>query len=298
MIGPEGYNPEHLNEGPLHDLPTGFPFEADSPIRRLTEPASFALFPYIAGMTVMDDRIAAAVDAHSSFREKPWGRLLSTIDSAIVLVFGSDEETIETAERMYGFHKTIHGSNKGVHYNANDADAQTWVLAAVFDGSVQTRRRWAPSELSVEQEAGLYENIKTFGEFFGIDPTLQPDTVDELKAYWNERIDTNDLLRTDVSRTMAQTVFRFTSPKVPRSLERIGQAISITSLDARLQEQAGLQPTSSDLRIATAIDRMMKKTYGRVPAVARERVIPTYMGTRRRAVTALGKLSSLRARNA
>ena len=295
---PGSFSTEHINVGPMHNLPDGFPFDSNSHIRRLAEPASFALFPYIAGVAIMDDRIAAAVDAHSSFREQPWGHLLKTIDAATVLVFGSDEETIETAERMYSLHNTIKGTNEGVHYDANNIDAQTWVLAALFDGIKQTRQRWAPPELSKEQEEGLFQNIKTFGQFFGIDPTLQPDKSDELKRYWDGRIDEQGLLKTNVSRRMAQTVFRFTSPKVPRLLERVGQAITITSLDPRLQKQAELTPTLSDVKIAAAVDKIMQNTYGRLPSAVREQAIPAYVGARRRSVAALGKLSSLRAINA
>lgn len=296
MITPENgaYGPDHIdhiNAGPLHNLPEGFPFSADSHIRRLSEPASFALFPYIAGVSVMDDRVAAAVDNHSNFTTQPWGRLLRTVDSATVLVFGSDEETVATAERIYSLHKTIRGTSEGVHYNANDADAQTWVLAAVFNGMAEAKRRWTPAVLTGDEEEGLYQNIKTFGEFFGVDPSIQPSTVDELKTYWNERIDNSGLLKSDVSRRMAQTVFRFSSPKVPRSLEKLGQAISVTSLDSRLQEQADLRPSPSEQKLAAAFDRTMRSTYGRVPSAVREKVIPAYVGTRRQAAIMLGKVS-------
>lgn len=276
-----GSAPEHLNEGPLHNLPDGFPFEPDSHIRRLAEPATMLLFPYIAGMAIMDDRIAAAVDKHSAFTKQPWGRLFGSVDSAIVLVFGSDHEAVDTAERLYGFHKTIEGSDLGVHYNANDAEAQTWVLASVFQAVKEVKRRWAPPDLNEDQEEGLYHDVKTFGQFFGIDPSIQPRNTGELNDYWEDRIDSGDLLQTETSRKMAQTVFRFSNPKVPNSLARLSQAISVASLDSRLQDLANIHPSLYEKGLSATFDLSMRNTYARTPSNIRKSVIPAYMAIRR-----------------
>jgi len=286
--------PKHLNEGPSSVLPDGFPFEPESHIRRLAEPAALGIFPYVAGMTIMDDRIAAAVDRHSSFVTQPWSRLFRTIRSAGILVFGSENETRETAERLYKFHQTINGVHEPVHYNANDADAQTWVLASLFDGLKQARRRWAPPEFTPAQEEGLYQDIRTFGQFFGIDVAIQPQNVAELNAYWEGRLSGGQLLQTAISKKMAHTVFRFAGPSVPASVGKIGQAISIASLDPRIQEQADLHPDPLDTRIARVFDASMRGTYGRIPESVRMKAIPAYLAANRGAAPIVGRLKTLK----
>jgi ER-bound oxygenase mpaB/B'/Rubber oxygenase, catalytic domain len=83
--------PTHVNVGPPHGPVEGFPFDKYSPIRRYTEPAGIMLVPFIAGLTVMHDKIAAAVDTHSGFREHPWRRLLGTATAGIKLAFANVE---------------------------------------------------------------------------------------------------------------------------------------------------------------------------------------------------------------
>ncbi len=285
-----------LNTGPQYQQ--GWGFTKQSPIRKYTEPAGFALYPYIAGLTVMNDPIAIAVQHHSSFTSKPWSRLLSTIDAAILITFGSASESQAVAERLWSFHNTVAGTHPDVqHYSANDASLQTWVLACVFKGAEESSRRWA-QPLDDIARAGLYQDIKEFGQMFGIHPSIMPATIEELDNYWESMIEHGHLLQTDASRTMAQTVFRFSSPRFPKTLARIGQAVSITSLDPRLQEQAGLYPTKRDQQLARVIDVSMRQTYSRIPRRLRTQALPwSYVTVRRQVAPMVRKFSARTARS-
>lgn len=265
-----------VNTGPLWPCPDGFPFDKQSTIRQFTEPAAFLLFPYVAGLTVMNDSIAAAVNVHSSFRERPWRRLAGTGNAAVKLVFGDQDEASTTAQRIYDLHTHINGAVEGTRYDANNANLQKWVLADVFSGIAEASRRWS-EPLENERREAMYQDVRTFGLAFGLEPELLPENVTELDQYWNAVLDGDQLLQTGISRYMARTVFRFESPNVPKSLTRLAKALAVTSLDPRLQEKADLRPTKSDLKVAKRFDAMMQKTYKNIPISLRQQVIPAYL---------------------
>lgn len=279
-------NPGPINPGPARHASPDFPFTRESAIRRFAEPAAFAFFPYVAGLTVMDDHIAAAVSRHSNFQSHVWSRLLGTIHASIVLIFGNEQEAYDMARHIHALHGTVKGSKENVSYHANDARAQTWVLAAVFSGAVEAKRRWNPPAFTLREEESLYQDFKVFGAFFGIHPDLLPANLEEFKQYWESRLNGNQLLRTGASREMARAVLRFKTPKILSPLGKVSQSISIISLDPRLQERSGLWPTASDKRISAGIDYMMRNTYGHLPDVFRTQAVPAYMAIQR-AVTSV-----------
>jgi uncharacterized protein (DUF2236 family) len=272
-------HPEHLNYGPVVPV-TGFPFTAESPLRRYAEPAGILLLPAIAGYTIMDDKVAAGVQQHSEFMTKPITRLIHTANSALTLVFGNEDEAYQEAARLHSFHQTVVRGREGdIIYEANDTDLQTWVLACVTKGIEEVNWRW--TNRAVDRE-GLWQDVRTFGTFFGVQPDLLPADVSALDAYWKQRVADPMLLRTMVSRQMAHDTFRFKGGHVPKPLLRIGHAVWVTSLDETLQERAKLEPTTTDKRIAHVVDTMMKQTYARIPEASREKVIPRYLAAARR----------------
>lgn len=283
--------PEYANAGPIAHLPEGFPFDVNSPLRRYTEPAAALLFPYIAGLTIMNDEVAAAVKMHSGFRERPWARLLGTANAALTLVMGNQEESIAKAHELWKFHQTVRGSTESVPYSANDATLQTWVLACVFKGIEESSRRWA-TPLQPDQRSGVYEDIKTFGQVFGIQPELLPPDVAALDHYWEDKLNGDDLLQTEVSRRMAKIVFRFESPQVPKPLGRLGQAMLIGSLDQRLQDKADIHPTPLDHRLSNTVDGIMQYTYARLPRNVRVQAVPAVLGLRRYLASIIRKKAS------
>lgn len=274
-------NRADLNAGPSNDSVEGFPFHKGSAIRRLIEPASFALFPYIAGLTVMDDTIAAAVDLHSTFQTHPLERLISTINAAIVLVFGNANEVRDMAMSIHSFHSTVHGNRDGIVYHANNIDSQIWVLAAVFQGMVEARRRFSSSAYTIDEERELYLDFRLFSHFFGINKDLMPKDINAFKDYWEERLNGSYLLNTQISRDMSRAVFRFSGSKKLSPLWKVNQAISIASLDQRLLIKSGLELTKKDRQISEKVDLVMGHTYGYLPRALRAQVIPFYMVTRR-----------------
>lgn len=285
------------NAGPPENLPVGMPFDADSAIRQNSEPAMAILYPYIAGLTVMNDQIAAAVSEKSEFQTKPWSRLIGTINAAISLVYGNEEEVKDTAQGIHGMHrKKVVGEHNGIAYEANDASLQKWVLACVFKGTEEAARRWG-TPLTDEQKTAVYENFLTFSEAFGIPADVMPTEVDGLNAYWEDALnDTGQgkglLLQHGISREMAQKIFRFESNKVPKLISRIGQAVIVMSLDERLLKRADIDVDATDRRLSAFTDFILRNTYSQIPKEWRMKALPAYLAVRRRVLPKLGRLGA------
>jgi uncharacterized protein (DUF2236 family) len=262
-----------LNNGPMHNPPEGFPFTPESAIRSLTEPASYLAFPYIAGLTVMNDKVARAVSGHSEFIEKPWSRFFGTVDAAIRLVFGDEKQSLETAQRIWEMHTGIE--------NSNDMELQSWVLACVFHGLEKTQERWI-RPLNQYERQDYYEDIRIFSTFFGIKPNFVPENVTEHDDYWQDTIHSDFILSTDKSIEMVQKVFRFESPKMPKTIGRIGQAVTVGFLEEEIQERSGINLNKTDERINKVFDVFMRDTYGKLPISLRKQGIPAYLSTRKK----------------
>src|SRR5437016_11697134 len=67
--------------------------------------------------------VAAGVAQHSNYREDPWGRLYRTLDTVTTIVFGTNEESEEAADRLRRVHSRVTGkADDGRPYEANDPD--------------------------------------------------------------------------------------------------------------------------------------------------------------------------------
>lgn len=270
---------EGLNQGPPPVLPPGYPFERTSAIRRYTSPGTFLLYGHAAALTVAAAGVGAGVEEHSDYVNAPLGRLRSTVESAILLLFGNEQESLAMARHLYRFHQTVAGRHDGVVYAANSLVLQRWVLACVYKGAIEEAiTRWG-RPLPEEERALLYGDVLTFATMFGV--SGMPATREEMDRYWNEMLEDPELLRTEASRRHMKNVLRPLDLSLPRPLARLFGAISMTSLDPRLGDRLGIRPTAADRRIAAAVDLLMRG-YMRLPGRLRGAVLPAYLAWIRR----------------
>jgi uncharacterized protein (DUF2236 family) len=83
-------------------------------------------------LQVMHPTIAAAVDRHSVYRSDPFGRLVRSIDSVALWVYGGAAAN-EEGLRLRELHRPIHGvDDQGNRYSALDPEAYAWVHAAAY----------------------------------------------------------------------------------------------------------------------------------------------------------------------
>jgi uncharacterized protein (DUF2236 family) len=116
--------------------------------------------------------------------------------------------------------------------------------------------------------------------FFGIEPDVVPETVKDHDEYFGDTIHSDFILSTDKSLEVTREVFRFESPKMPKALGRIGQAVTVGFLEEELQERSGIYLNETDERINSVFDPIMRNTYGQLPSSLRKQGIPAYLAVR------------------
>lgn len=252
---------------PNKELPTNFPFNADSAIRQKAEPIAIGMIATIAGMDVAHPSIAQGVANHSSYKTEPWKRGLATSDAILALVFGNKEESLAQAKSIHKIHAHINDKHSAIDnqvYDANDNNLQHWVLATGFYGIETAYSRWV-KPLTPEDRQLLYTDLITFGEFFGINKNIIPRQVSEHDNYMDSMLNGNLLGSTNISNSMVKNVFTFRHRTLPLPIAYIIKAISRTSLDPRFQTRFGVEPNVRDKAIAASFDLAIGRTYRLIP---------------------------------
>src|SRR5260370_40958496 len=96
--------------------------------------------------------VAAGVDEHSDFRDRPIRRLRRTVQMMMAIVFG-DRETALAAARSVN---RVHGRVQGAGYRALDPDLLLWVHATLVDSSLATYETFV-RPLRDEEREGFYQ---------------------------------------------------------------------------------------------------------------------------------------------
>ena len=101
-------------------------------------------------MQLAHPMVAAGVDEHSDFRQRPMYRLRRTIRLTMAIVFG-DRETALAAARAVN---QTHGRVRGERYRALDPDLLLWVHATLVDSALATYETFV-KPLPARELAGL-----------------------------------------------------------------------------------------------------------------------------------------------
>jgi uncharacterized protein (DUF2236 family) len=121
-------------------------FGPDSEGWRLNREAALLLVagPRALLMQVAHPLIAEGVDQHSSFRDDPWRRLMSTMTSSLRLLYGDAATAHGELAHLRGLHASIRGTVRdpdarathGARYSARDPGLGFWVLATLIDSTL------------------------------------------------------------------------------------------------------------------------------------------------------------------
>ncbi len=131
--------------------------------------------------------VAQAIADHSRVTRDPLGRFRRTFAQVFPMVFGSLDEAISAARRVYRVHRRIEGRlPDGTPYAATDVDALVWVWATLTDTArlvyEKTVRPLTPSELEAYYAEGRLSML-----LFGVFPEELPGSWAEFSAYFARR---------------------------------------------------------------------------------------------------------------
>lgn len=139
-------------------------------------------------LQLADPRVAAGVAAHSDFVNRPFDRLLGTLDYLYAVGFGPPELAERMARLVDARHRPVHGraAPDGARYSAFDPDAQRWVAATITAVTLQLHERLvgplpaADGDLIVRRLGALGGRLQATNAGW-------PDGRAEFDEWWAER---------------------------------------------------------------------------------------------------------------
>jgi uncharacterized protein (DUF2236 family) len=194
------------------DLPSGSSGDPGvigpaGPVWRIVrEKAILAGGPAALLLQVAHPLVAAGVVNHSDFESDPLGRLRSTLDSLLTVVFG-DRAQAETAVAVVAaVHRPVRGvSPAGVSYRADDPGLALWVWATLVLAALGTFEDFV-GPVSDDDKAEFYEEYKVVGRLFGVTDDVIPPAYLDFVAYVG-RMEDEVLDVGDDARAIAQGIF-------------------------------------------------------------------------------------------
>ena len=129
-------------------------------------------------MQLAHPKVAAGVDEHSDFRQRPLYRLRRTVRLTMAIVFGDRETALAAARNV----NRVHAHVKGRDYHALDPDLLLWVHATLVDSALVTYETFV-RPLSSRQREDFYEQMNTAAELLGVPRTKFPPTYVAFREY-------------------------------------------------------------------------------------------------------------------
>jgi uncharacterized protein (DUF2236 family) len=153
----------------------------------------------------------AGVAEHSNFREDAWGRLQRTGDYVTVVTFGTPAEANALTARVRKIHSRL---------GLDDPKLLLWVHMAMVDSFLDVAVRSGMALSEAERDQYVAEMV-LFAQAVGIDESLVPKTVAEMKKYFidigPELSASDDAKRAALFLTIPPlpTAVRFATPAAP-----------------------------------------------------------------------------------
>jgi uncharacterized protein (DUF2236 family) len=194
--------------------------------------------------------VGAGVRDYSDFDQRPWNRLLRTIDYVTVLVYGG-ADAVAMGRRLRGLHKGFKGVREdGKTYYALEPEAYAWVHATLLETYVAGHERFG-RPMRPDQKERFYREYRGLGRLIGVRDKDLPATWSGFRTYFDETC-ANELVRTvSVDRVLAATQGDV-PPPLPIMPDLLWRAIRVPA--SRAMWLGGVGMLSPELRHVFGID--------------------------------------------
>lgn len=172
--------------------------------RRFSDPRLLLGAGYVLLMQVAHPTVGVAVRDHSDFAERPWERLLRTVDYLVLITY-SGHEAANVGRRVYDLHRSIKGQNPdGSRYHALDPEAYAWVHATLVEGGIRAYKQFVGSLSAGEADRLIAEGV-SLGRLAGVGPNDLPTTRKDFHAYFHSMVE-NRLDNNETVQRVLQTI--------------------------------------------------------------------------------------------
>jgi uncharacterized protein (DUF2236 family) len=215
--------------------------------------------------------VAASIADQSTVFADPLGRFHRTFSIVFTMVFGTREQAIAAARRLYRRHAAVEGIlteavgpfPAGSRYLANEVDALRWVHATLVDTAMQAHDMLLPT-LSEELRERHWAEARLFAGLFGIPGEVLPPHRASFQAYVAGMIDSDVLTVSAAARDIAQQIFSGAATRI--GPPRWYRALTAQMLPERLRIAFGLPFGEAERRSAARARAFLQRSYPLLPA--------------------------------
>lgn len=237
-------------------------------------------WPAAVLMQLAHPLVLAGVLDHSVFVADPsrrWERLHSTVESMLLLTFGTPEQVQQTADKINGIHDYVHGRldqrqgvfPKGTWYTAHDPGLLRWVHATLLDVIPRAYEQFVGPLTAAEKDQYCAE-AAALAPLLGMPDGFLPVSMAELDDYMTEIYASGVIQVTDRARWMAGELLAPPSP-LPgwKVLGWLNALPTLSLLPTSLREAYGLEWGSAERAGVRAGVTIARQLVPRVPSLMR-----------------------------
>jgi uncharacterized protein (DUF2236 family) len=224
--------------------------------------------------------VLAGVLDHSVYVSDPsrrYERLRSTVESMLLLTFGSDAQVRQTAARINAIHDHVHGRldrdqgafPAGTAYSAHDPELLRWVHATLLDVLPRAYELFVGPLTDAEKDAYCAE-ATVMERLLGMPDGYLPATTAELRAYLDRMYAGGAIRVTDRARWLAAELLAAPAP-LPRwpFLSWLNQLPTLALLPDHVRRAYGLPWGRPERAAAGAGVAIARRLVPRIPPLVR-----------------------------
>jgi len=224
--------------------------------------------------------VLAGVLEHSVFVSDPsrrWKRLRSTVESMLLLTFGTAEQVQRTADKINAIHDYVHGRldcrqgifPKGTWYTAHDPELLRWVHATLLDVIPRAYEAFVGPLTDAEKDR-YCEEATVMAQLLQMPDGWLPASMAELREYMDRTYASGAIQVTDRARWMAGELLAVPKPLPQwRALGWLNALPTLLLLPPRMRAAYGLSWGLSERAASRAGETIAKQLVPRVPALMR-----------------------------
>ncbi|HEX6511541.1 MAG TPA: oxygenase MpaB family protein, partial [Chloroflexota bacterium] len=224
--------------------------------------------------------VLAGVLDHSVFVADPtrrWERLRSTVESMLLLTFGSPRQVQQTADKINAIHDYVHGRldrcqgifRAGTEYTAHDPELLRWVHATLLDVIPRAYEAFV-GHLTPEEKDRYCQEATCLGPLLGMPADYLPASMSELRAYMGGMYASGVIDVTDRARWMASEILTPNAPLPPwRALAWLNTLPTLALLPPGLRQAYGLPWGTLEQSAVRAGTTLARRIVPRIPALMR-----------------------------
>ena len=229
--------------------------------------------------------IAAAIADQSRTFSDPLGRFHRTFNTTFTMVFGTLDQALAVARRLYQRHGSVAGIlptaagpyPAGSPYSANEVSALRWVHATLVETALMAHNLVLPA-LSDDEREQYWSEARLYAALFGIPPDSLASDWASFNAYAAAMADSDVLTVIPVARDIARRIFSGAATRIRPPLWY--QALTAQMLPERLRMEFGLPFDETEKVRAIRALKWIRRTYPLCPD--RLRTVGPYQEARAR----------------